>query len=62
MAKDIAAIIDGEIVFVYKDKSAVGLLLDEPPWCGSCNDVISLNGHKGEVCLSLALYGRQGDC
>ena len=48
MVEDIASVVDGEIIFMYEDKSTIGLLPDEPPWRGSCDDVISLDGHKGE--------------
>ena len=62
MAKDIAGVVDGEIIFMYKDKGTIRLLPDEPPWHRSFNGVISLNGHKGEECqILLVLLARQWD-
>ena len=53
MAKDIAGVVDGEVVPMNEDEGTVRLLPDKPPQHGSFNDVISLNGHKGEECQTL---------
>ena len=50
MVKDIATIVDGEIVFMNKDDGTIRLLSGKSPWHRSFNGVISLNGHKGEKC------------
>ena len=62
MAEDVAAVVDGKIVFMYKDESTIRLLSDKSPWSRSCDDVISLDGHKGEEQVSLVLLARQWDC